>query len=77
MRNIIRRVEKLEQIKSCAEEAHVCHIVFVDRHGKVSSSLILEPGKPDRWTEGPSDAAEDLHGSRHNDENYQQPDSQA
>jgi hypothetical protein len=54
---MIRRVERLEQtIGRAAEYPHVCNIVFVDSEGKVTSSLILEPGKPNRWTEGSTDS---------------------
>ena len=58
MRNMIRRVEKLEQtIGRAAEQAAtmVRRIVFVDSDGKVASSLILEPSNPNRWTEGSTD----------------------
>jgi hypothetical protein len=68
----------LEQtIGRAAEHPHVCNIVFVDADGKVTSSLILEPGKPNRWTEGASDTAGDKHEQAQDNESNQQPNSQA
>jgi hypothetical protein len=58
MRNMIRRVERLEEtIGRAAEQttASAHTLVFIDRDGSVASSLILEPGKPNRWIEGAKD----------------------
>jgi len=45
-RNLSRRLERLEARAQSVEELRSVLINFVDPDGSVTSSLLLEPGKP-------------------------------
>jgi hypothetical protein len=54
-RNLSRRLERLEARAQSVEELRSVLINFVDPDGSVTSSLLLEPGKPS--TDIPASAA--------------------
>jgi hypothetical protein len=60
MRNMSRRVERLERTIGVSKDLAFRTVISVDfvsaTDGKVVRSLVLEPGQPQRWIDAPARA---------------------